>query len=311
MTRQYAHRTTRSAGAGRRTITRLDRSDTLPLRHQRIRHDALGRFRRSISGVVGIVLVLIVIVPAMAAPLLTTADPNATDVRNAYAPISLDHPFGTDNLGRDVLTRVLYGARTSVFVGLAIVVLTAVAGSLIGFLAGYYARLDAPLMRLIDMLSAFPAILLALAIVAVLGPRLINIVIATSIVLTTATARVVRGTVLQCKEMEFVQAARASGAGDGRIIMYHLLPSTLPLLIVQQTLVLALAILIASSLSFLGLGGPVETPTLGRLVAESRNNLQAHPMLSVYPGAAIFFLVLGVNLVGDGLRDLFDPRMKR
>ena len=166
-------------------------------------------------------------------------------------------------------------------------------------------------MRLIDMLDAFPAILLALAVVAMLGPKLINIVIAASIVLTTATVRVVRSVVLQSRELEYVKAARSIGASDWRIIVHHLLPSAAPPLIVQQSLVLALAILTAASLTFLGLGGAVETPTLGRLVSESRNNLQVYPMLSVYPGAAIFLLVLGANLFGDGLRDLFDPRMKR
>jgi peptide/nickel transport system permease protein len=290
---------------------RTDPLEALAPRRRSEWERTLVRFSRNLSGLVGLILVLIVIVSALAAPLLTQADPNDTDVRNAYAPASRDHPFGTDNLGRDVFSRVLYGARVSVGIGLAIVAITTLTGPTIGFLAGYFSRLDGPLMRLIDMLNAIPAILLALAIVAILGPQLINIVIAVSIVLTTATARVVRSVVLQLKEMEFVQAARAIGASDGRIIKRHLLPNTMPPLIVQQSLVLAMAILAEASLTFLGLGGAVETPTLGYLIAESRNNLQAHPMLSVYPGAAIFLFVLGANLLGDGLRDVLDPRMRR
>ena len=290
---------------------RLDQFEALAPGHRSEWKKTLVRFSRNISGMVGLVLVLMVVVSSLAAPLLTQADPNDTDVRNAYAPSSRDHPFGTDNLGRDVFSRVLYGARVSVVIGFAVVAITSVTGSTIGFLAGYFSRLDAPLMRLIDMLNAIPAILLALAIVAILGPQLINIVIAVSIVLTTATARVVRSVVLQLKEMEFVQAARAMGAGDGRIIVRHLLPNTLPPLIVQQSLVLALAILAEAGLTFLGVAGSVETPTLGYLISESRNYLQAHPMLSVFPGVAIFLFVLGANLLGDGLRDVLDPRMRR
>jgi peptide/nickel transport system permease protein len=290
---------------------RADQLKALAPRHQAEWKKPLYRFSHNISGMVGLVLVLIVVVSSLAAPLLTQADPNDTDVRNAYAPTSRDHPFGTDNLGRDVFSRVLHGARVSIVIGLAVVAITTVTGSTIGFLAGYFSRLDAPLMRLIDMLNALPAILLALAIVAILGPQLINIVIAVSIVLTTATARLVRSVVLQLREMEFVHAARAIGAGDGRIIVRHLLPNTLPPLIVQQSLVLAIAVLTEASLTFLGLAGSVETPTLGYLISESRNYLQAHPTLSVFPGAVIFLIVLGANLLGDGLRDVLDPRMRR
>ena len=311
MTRQNTIEKMHGVKTGDLLAVRKDQVEALSVGYKQAGNGILPRVSHSISGVVGFVLLLIVIVPAMAAPLITHADPNDTDIRNAYAPVSLDHPFGTDNLGRDVYSRVLYGARTSVSMGLIIVAITTIAGSTIGFLAGYYAQLDAPLMRLIDMLDAFPAILLALAVVTMLGPELINIVIAASVVLTTATVRVVRSVVLQSKELEYVKAARSIGASDWRIIVHHLLPSAVPPLIVQQSLVLALAILTAASLTFLGLGGAVETPTLGRLVSESRNNLQVYPMLSVYPGVAIFLLVLGANLFGDGLRDLFDPRMKR
>jgi peptide/nickel transport system permease protein len=299
------------AGTAKPLLGRADQLEALAPPHRSQWKQTLVRFSRNVSGMVGFVLVLIVVVSSLAAPLLTQADPNDTDVRNAYAPSSRDHPFGTDNLGRDVFSRVLYGARVSVVIGFAVVAITTVTGATIGFMAGYYSRLDAPLMRLVDMLNAIPAILLALAIVAILGTQLINIVIAVSIVLTTATARVVRSVVLQLKEMEFVQAARAIGASDGRIIVRHLLPNTLPPLIVQQSLVLALAILAEAGLTFLGLAGSVETPTLGYLISESRNYLQAHPMLSVFPGVAIFLFVLGANLLGDGLRDVLDPRMRR
>lgn len=267
-------------------------------------------FSHNLSGMVGLILFLIVVVSALAAPLLTKADPNSTDVRNALATPSSDHPFGTDYLGRDLFSRVLYGARVSVAIGMAVVAITSITGPVIGFLAGYFSRLDAPLMRFIDMLKSFPAILLALAIVAILGPQLINIVIAVSIVLTTNTARVVRSVVLQYKEMDFVEAACSIGASDLRIILRHLLPNCLPPLIVQQSFVLAVAILTEASLTFLGLGGALETPTLGYIISEMRNHLQVRPLLSFFPGATIFIFVLGANLFGDGLRDVFDPRMK-
>jgi len=298
------------AGTVKPLTGHVDQLEALAPVHRSEWEKTLYHFSRNVSGMVGLVLVLIVVVSSLAAPLLTQADPNDTDIWNAHAPSSFDHPFGTDNLGRDVFSRVLYGARVSVVIGLAVVAITTFTGATIGLLSGYFSRLDAPLMRLVDMLNAIPAILLALAIVAILGPQLINIVIAVSIVLMTATARVVRGVVLHLKEMEFVQAARATGAGDTRIIARHLLPNTLPPLIVQQSLVLAVAILTEAGLTFLGLAGSVETPTLGYLISESRNYLQAYPMLSVFPGAAIFLLVLGVNLLGDGLRDVLDPRMR-
>jgi peptide/nickel transport system permease protein len=293
------------------SVGRVEKSDVLGPQRRSELEKTLYRFSRNVSGMVGLILVLIVGVSALAAPLLTQADPNDTDVRNVYAPPSLDHPLGTDHLGRDLFCRVLYGARVSVVIGLVVVTITTATGSTIGFLTGYFPRLDAPLMRFVDMLNAIPAILLALAIVAILGPQLINIAIAVSIVLTVGAARVVRSVVLQLRETEFIEAARAIGAGDLRIILRHLLPNTLPPLIVQQSFTLAVAILTEASLTFLGVGGPVETPTLGMLISESRNYLQAHPTLSVYPGATIFLFVLGANLLGDGLRDVLDPRMRR
>ena len=259
---------------------------------------------------VGLVLVLIIIVLAVGAPLFTDADPKAIDTTVILQSPSLDHWFGTDDIGRDVFSRVLYGARISILIGLAVAVITTLTGMTLGLLAGFYPRLDNPIMRAMDVLMAFPTILLALGIVAILGPQLINIVIALVIPYTPTTARLVRGVVLQLKGSEFVAAANAIGVKNRQIITRHLVPNSISVVIVRQTYVLATAILAEAALTFLGVGVPPDVATLGGIMASARSHMRYAAWLSLYPGLAISVLVLGFNLLGDGLRDVLDPRMK-
>lgn len=284
------------------------------LHHPRVQRNEtiqfIRRFGKNVTGMVGLGLVLIVVFMALGAPLFTKADPNSTDAASILLLPSLQHPFGTDALGRDVFCRVLFGSRISVLLALVIVCVTSVIGPILGFAAGYYKRLDGPIMRIVDLVLAIPMILLALGIIAVMGPGVSNILIALIIPYTAPVARIARAKTLQLKDMEFVMAARAVGASDLRIITRHIFPNSLVELIVQQTFTLALTIVAEASLTFLGVGVPPEVPTLGSIIAETRGHLQAQPWLPLFPGIAIFAFVLGTNLLGDGLRDVLDPKMK-
>lgn len=268
------------------------------------------RFRRSINGIIGLVMVIVIVGLSAFAPLLAINDPNIMDTSVILESPSASHPFGTDDLGRDVFSRVLYGGRISILVALIVGGITSVLGLAFGMLSGFYQRLDNPIMRVMDLVMAFPSIILALAIVAILGPRFVNIVLALIVPYTPLAARVVRGTILQLKRKEFVLAARASGASDFRIMVRYLLPNTLPQLLVQETYIVAISILAVAYLSFLGVGVPPTTPTLGAIISDARPYLRNAPWLSLFPGLAISILVLGINLLGDGLRDTLDPRMR-
>lgn len=271
---------------------------------------SVRRYSRNIPGVVGLTIIVVMVILAVGAPLFSGVAPNEMDVTRILDRPGAQHYFGTDDLGRDMFSRVLHGGRISIFVGLVVAGITTLTGVLLGILAGYYPRLDNPIMRAMDIVMAFPAILLALAIVAILGPRLSNIIIALAIPYTPPTARIVRGTVLQLKEMDFILAAHALGASDFKIMLRHLLPNSLPPILVQQTYVLALAILAEAALTFLGVGAPPEIPTLGGIISDARAHLRVAPWLPLFPGLAISALVLGFNLLGDGLRDVLDPRLK-
>lgn len=227
-------------------------------------------------------------------------------------PPTRAHPFGTDTLGRDILTRVLHGARVSLGLGVSSVAVAAVVGSLLGLLAGYCGRrVDLILMFLMDILLAFPATLLAIAIVAMIGPGLRNSLFAISLVSIPVYARLARGAVLSLREQEFVAAARALGVGDRRVLLRHILPNALPPLIVQTTLAVAFAILEAAALGFLGLGAQPPTPEWGAMLADSYKYFTSGAWwVFFFPGAAIMLSVLGFNLLGDGLRDALDPRLK-
>ena len=279
------------------------------MRLSRLRQ-ALGRVRRSGSVQVGLILSSIFIVLSVGAPLFTRLDPTDMDMMNILRAPTESHIFGTDDFGRDLFSRVLYGGRISIVVGLVVAGITTLTGVTIGVLAGYYRRLDNPIMRVMDILMAFHTILLAIGIMAVLGPQLINIIIALVFPYTPVTARVVRGSVLSLREQEFVEAARSIGARDLRIILRHLLHNCLAPLLVQQTVIIAYAILAESGLSFLGVGVPPEVPTLGSILSDSRVFLRNAPWMSIFPGLSISLLVLGFNLLGDGLRDVLDPRLK-
>ena len=272
---------------------------------------SLRRFSQNVPGMVGLILILVMIVLALGAPFITSVDPNDMDVSVILTPPNAEHIFGADDLGRDMFSRVLYGTRIFILIGVLVAVTTTLTGILFGILSGYYPRLDNPIMRAMDIVMAFPAILLALAIVAILGPKLSNIVIALIIPYTPRSARIVRGTILQLKEMDFILAAHSLGTGDFSIMRRHLMPNSLAPILVQQTYVLALAILAEAALTFLGVGAPPDIPTLGGIISDARAHLRVAPWLPLFPGLAISALVLGFNLLGDGLRDVLDPRLKQ
>jgi peptide/nickel transport system permease protein len=269
-----------------------------------------GRFFRSSFVRLGFIVSLLITLLALVGPYVFDADPTQMNVRHILKAPSAEYPFGTDAFGRDVFSRVVYGTRVSLLVGFSVAAISMVAGLLIGMVSALYRSVDDVLMRAMDMLMAFPAILLAIGILAVLGPRLSNIIVALAIVYTPRSARVVRGVVLSLKEEVYVDAARALGTTDLRLVLKHLLPNVMPPLIVQQTFVFAAAVLAEAALNFLGVGVPADVPTLGGILSDARTQLRYAPWLSLYPGALISLLVLGFNLLGDGLRDVLDPRMR-
>jgi peptide/nickel transport system permease protein len=278
---------------------------------------ALRLVRRSPLTGAGALIVGLVIVTALAAPLLATTDPIDQDLAVALKPPfwledgSLRHPLGTDHLGRDVYSRLVYGAQISLTISVLAALLGAAVGVAAGLVAGYRGgRVGAVIMRIVDLNLAFPLILLALAVVALLGANLRNLVIVMAITTWMIYARVVRGLSLALREQEFVQAVRALGAHDARIIARHVLPNVLPPVLVIWTLEVARVILMESALSFLGLGVPPPTPTWGRMLAEGRDYLTVAGWISIFPGLAIMITVLGINFLGDGLRDLLDPRLR-
>ncbi len=262
------------------------------------------------SFMLGLVLFAAVALVALAAPFIVDADPARMALRLRFKPPSSEFLFGTDNLGRSMLARVCYGGRLSLAIGLAVVALNAVFGVLIGALAGYVPRLDGALMRLSDALMAFPAVLLAIGIAAALGPTASTAVIALAIVYIPRTARILRASVLVVRRLDFVEAARAIGCGHLRIVARHILPNCLAPLIVQLSFVFAYAVLSEAVLSFLGLGAPPSVPSWGILISEGRGYIREAPWLTVVPGIAIAMTVLGLNLMGDGFRDVLDPRLR-
>jgi peptide/nickel transport system permease protein len=256
----------------------------------------------------GIGIVCTAVLAALVGPLVAPFDPSMQDLAlRLEAPTGL-HWFGLDELGRDILARVLVGARISLGVGLVVVGVSATVGVVLGSIAGYVGgRVDDLISRATDILMAFPGLLLAIAVVAVLGPSLTNVVLALSLIGWVGYARVVRGQVLRARELEFVQAARALGATMPRVLARHVIPTTLPAVIVQATLGMGGAILNEAALSFLGLGVQPPTPSWGTMLNYGRQHLLDAPHLTVFPGVAIALLVLGFNFLGDGLRDALDP----
>ena len=257
----------------------------------------------------GLALVVLTVAAALLAPVLTTYDSSEQTLALRLEGPSADHVLGLDELGRDVWSRLLAGARISLLVGLVVVGVSASIGLVVGAVAGYAGGvIDEVISRIIDVLLAFPGILLAIALVAVLGPSLTNVVLALTAIGWVGYARLVRGQVLKARELEFVQAARALGAGPARVLARHIIPTAIPALVVQATLGMAGAILAEAALSFLGLGVQPPTPSWGTMINGGRVHLIDAPHLTVFPGIAIALLVLGFNFLGDGLRDRLDPR---
>lgn len=275
-------------------------------------HDGLRSFMRNKTAVVGFAIVVFFIILALLAPLISPYDYKAQVLSERLQAPSATHWFGTDDLGRDILTRTLYGARISLWVGFVSVIGSIIIGTFLGILAGFYGRwVDMIISRVFDILLAFPAILLAIAIVAILGPSLQNALYAIAIVNIPTYGRLVRSRVLSLRQEEFIIAARATGVRDARILFRHILPNSLTPIIVQGTLGVATAIIEAAGLGFLGMGAQPPEPEWGKMLSDSRQFIQTAPWTVIFPGVSILLTSLGFNLMGDGLRDTFDPRMKR
>ncbi len=270
---------------------------------------AWQRFRRSKLATIALGYVALITIMAFAAPLLTPRSPNAIDLSAHLQPPSAQHPFGTDNLGRDILTRMIHGSRVSLVVGYSATALSLIIGSLLGALAGYYGGIaDWIVSRLIEVVLCFPFLFLVLGIVALFKPSLYTILIALALTSWTTEARFVRAEFLRIRELEYAQAARASGAGDSRIIFRHLLPNALAPVIVSASFGVASAILTESALSFLGFGVAFPTASWGSILAIAHDYIEFAWWLVVFPGVAIFLTVAAFNLIGDRLRDVLDPR---
>jgi len=270
----------------------------------------LKRLARHRSAVVGLIVIGVLILAAIFAPVLAWHAPDIQNLPNRLAqPGSPGHVLGTDELGRDILSRLLYGARISLAIGIVVVLVAVGVGVPAGALAGYDSRYDAPIMRLTDLLLSFPGILLALVVVAVLGPGLRNAMLAVGIFSVPVFVRITRASVLSVRDLEYVHAARVAGSSDVRILFKHIMPNCLAPLLVQATFRVATSILTAASLSFIGLGAQPPSPEWGAMLATGRVNLYIAPHVTLYPGLAIFVTVLAFNLLGDGLRDLLDPRL--
>lgn len=270
------------------------------------------KFKRNKLALIGGYIVLFYILVAIFAPIISPQDPFKIDLVNKLQPPSMDHWMGTDDKGRDILSRLIFGSRLSLTVGFVSVFFGAAIGIILGLLAGYYGKLmDTIIMRVVDVLLAFPGILLALAIISALGPSLINVMVAVGVFSIPMFARIVRGSTLSVRKLEYIDAIRALGATDLTIIIKHIFPNILSPVIVQATLRLATAILSAAGLSYLGLGAQPPSPEWGAMLSSGRDYLFSAPHIALFPGIAISTLVLGFNIFGDGLRDALDPRMKK
>jgi ABC-type dipeptide/oligopeptide/nickel transport system permease subunit len=275
-------------------------------------HEVLRGLVRQRTAIFGLAVILIFVLIAILAPFIAPHDPIVTSLRHRLAGPSHEHLLGRDELGRDILSRLIFGARISLTIGLISVGIGASVGTVLGAISGYYSgKTDLIIQRFIDILLAFPGLLLAILIIAIAGPGLHNLMIAVGIASIPVYVRLVRGSVLSIKELDYISAAKAAGASNYRIIFRHILPNCLAPLIVLSTLQIATAILWAAGLGFLGLGAQPPTPEWGTMLSRGRVFIRAAPHITIFPGLAIMLSVLGFNLLGDGLRDALDPRMKK
>jgi peptide/nickel transport system permease protein len=273
--------------------------------------DVRRRFLRSRTGVIGAIVLLIVVLAAVFASRIAPYSPTRQDFRVERQPPSAQHLMGTDEFGRDVFSRVIWGAQTSLEAGAVAASIALVIGLALGMLAAFYGGgADNVIMRCMDVILAFPYILLAIAVVAILGPGLLNAMIAIAIVYIPHYARVVRGSVLSVRSRDYVEAARALGASDRRVMLQHVLPNTMAPVIVTMTLIIGSAIIDTAGLSFLGLGTQPPTPDWGNMLSAGRSYVIDSPWIATFPGLAILVTVLAFNLMGDALRDAFDPRLR-
>ncbi|NLB54057.1 MAG: ABC transporter permease [Syntrophomonadaceae bacterium] len=270
------------------------------------------RFKKNKLAMVGLVILAFLIAVAIAAPVISDYEVAIKqNIRNRLQPPNKENIFGTDQYGRDIFARIVFGARVSLFAGIVGISTSSIIGAVIGSVAGYYGgRVDNILMRLMDILMALPSMLLAISIVAALGAGLTNLIIALSVSYIAQFSRIIRSSVLSIKNQEFIEAAVACGTRDRRIIFKHIIPNAIGPLLVQSTLSIASAIILISSLSFLGLGIKPPMPEWGSMLADARSQMRNYPYLVIIPGLAIILSVMGLNLIGDGLRDALDPRLK-
>ncbi len=268
-------------------------------------------FYKNRLALAGLGIVIFFIIIAIFAPLIAPYSFKEQVLTDRMRPPSSDHWFGTDDFGRDIFSRIIYGSRISLWVGFFSVLGSVVFGTILGIVAGYYGRwVDAIISRIFDIMLAFPSILLAIAVVAILGPSLQNALIAIAVINIPNFGRLVRSKVLSVKQEEYIMAARAVGMRDTRILFHHILPNSISPVIVQATLAIATSIIEAAALGFLGMGAQAPTPEWGKMLADSKNYITQAPWTLFFPGIAIMLTVLGFNLMGDGLRDILDPKMK-
>lgn len=269
------------------------------------------RFLSNRLAVTGCLLLSVIFLLAVLAPLLATQPPLEMKVTDRLKPPNAAHWFGTDEFGRDVYSRVVHGSRISISVGLAVVIISSTLGLILGLYSAYYRQLDNLIMRIVDGLMAFPAVLLAIAIMAALGPKIENVIISISVVYIPTVARTVRSAALVVREQTYIEAIRALGGKPWRIIWRHIAPNCMSPLIVQATFIFAYAVIIEASLSFLGAGTPPPQPSWGNILSDGRTLIRQAWWIMVFPGVAIVMTVLGLNLIGDGLRDLLDPHTNK
>jgi peptide/nickel transport system permease protein len=281
-------------------------------KNQHLVREAWRRFRKNKTAVIGLVILTLILLVAVFADLISPYEKGITqNARGRFLLPSLEHPFGTDNFGRDIFTRVIHGVRVSLTIGFMAMILNVILGGILGALASYYGGIvDSIIMRLCDVLNTIPPILLTLAIVAALGPGLTNMMVAIVISTTPGTIRFIRSVVITVVDQEFIEAARAYGSSDVRIICKHVMKNALGPIIIQSTMGMAGMILVAASLSFIGMGIQPPHPELGAMLSEAKEYMRQSPFLLYFPGGAILLSVLSLNLVGDGLRDALDPRLK-